>query len=104
MEQIQKLTNGVLLSGQSCRFERIRARKISSGNRWYEVVVREGRYHEVRRLWATVDCTVSRLIRIRYGPIRLPKDVRAGDWRELVDSDLRSLSSMPHILAMRDTT
>ena len=88
--QIEKLKKGVVLDGQSCRFEQIRVRKGSSTHRWYEVVVQEGRYREVRRLWAAVDCTVSRLIRIRYGSIRLPEDLRAGCWIELDANDLRS--------------
>ncbi len=88
--QIEKLKKGVTLDGQPCRFEQIRERKGSSTHRWYEVVVQEGRYREVRRLWAAVDCAVSRLIRIRYGPIRLPKDLRAGCWTELDANDLRS--------------
>jgi len=89
-EQIEKLKKGVVLDGQSCQFEQIRARKGSSNHRWYEVVVQEGRYREVRRLWAAVDCTVSRLIRIRYGSIQLPKDLRVGCWIELDANDLRS--------------
>ena len=92
--QIEKLTKGVLLDGQPCRFERIRTRSGSSTHCWYEVVVREGRNREVRRLWAAVDCTVSRLIRVRYGPIRLPRDLRAGCCVELDPDDLRRLSSV----------
>ena len=88
--QIEKLQKGVVLDGQSCRFEQIRVRKRSRTHRWYEVVVQEGRYREVRRLWAAVDCTVSRLIRIRYGSIRLPEDLRAGCWIELDANDLHS--------------
>ena len=65
-------------------------RKGLSNHRWYEVMVQEGRYGEVRRLWDAVGCTVSRLIRIRYGSIRLPKDLRAGCWVELDVNDLRS--------------
>ena len=88
--QIDKLKRGVVLDGQPCRFEQIREREGSSNHRWYEVVVQEGRYREVRRLWAAVGCTVSRLIRIRYGSIQLPKDLRAGCWVELDTNDLRS--------------
>jgi 23S rRNA pseudouridine2605 synthase len=90
LTQIEKLTTGVLLDGQSCRFEKIRVRKGSGAHRWYEVVIQEGRYREVRRLWALVNCTVSRLIRIRYGSIQLPKDLRAGCWVELDANDLGS--------------
>jgi 23S rRNA pseudouridine2605 synthase len=88
--QIEKLKKGVILGGQSCRFEQIRARRGASNHRWYEVMVQEGRYREVRRLWAAVGCTVSRLIRIRYGSIQLPKDLRAGCWVELDANNLGS--------------
>jgi len=88
--QIEKLKKGVVLDGQSCRFEQIRVREGSRKHHWYEVVVQEGRYREVRRLWAAVGCTVSRLIRIRYGSIRLPEDLRAGCWIELDANDLHS--------------
>jgi 23S rRNA pseudouridine2605 synthase len=87
--QIEKLKEGVLLDGQSSRFEQIRERKQSSTHRWYEVVVQEGRYREVRRLWAAVDCTVSRLIRIRYGSVQLPKNLQSGCWIELDTHELR---------------
>ena len=88
--QFDMLKKGVVLDGQSCRFEQIRVRKGSSNHRWYEVMVQEGRYREARRLWAAVGCTVSRLIRIRYGSIQLPKDLRAGYWIELHTNNFRS--------------
>ena len=88
--QIEMLKKGVVLDGQPCRFEQIRVREGASNHRWYEVMVQEGRYREVRRLWAAVGCTVSRLIRIRYGSIQLPKGLRAGAWVELDVNDLRS--------------
>ena len=57
--------------------------KDRAANRWYQVTIREGRYREVRRLLDAVGCPVSRLIRTRFGPISLPRDLPAGGWREL---------------------
>ena len=50
---------------------------------WYHVTLLEGRNREVRRLWASQDVTVSRLKRVRYGAVFLPKRLRMGDWSEL---------------------
>jgi len=63
-----------------------------AANRWYEVTIREGRYREVRRLLEAVGCPVSRLIRTRFGPISLPRDLAPGTWRELTRTEIGLLS------------
>lgn len=80
----QRLLEGIPLDGVSARFESIRSEREGEGtNRWYRVVLTEGRNREVRRLFEALGHPVSRLVRLRYGPIDLPADLPAGSWREL---------------------
>ena len=60
-------------------------------NVWYRVTLRRGRYREVRRLFEAVGLTVSRLIRISFGPIALDEALRRGDYRPLNPSEVSSL-------------
>ncbi|MDD9811327.1 MAG: pseudouridine synthase [Gammaproteobacteria bacterium] len=72
-------------------------------NAWYAVVVTEGRNREVRRAWEAVGGRVSRLIRVRYGSVDLPKTLRPGEWQELPPAAIARLlqSGRP---ADRETT
>jgi len=85
--EFKRLLTGVRLSGQLCRFESIEAGRGSGANRWFEVVLKEGRNREVRRMWQSVGCTVSRLVRVRYGPFRLERQHKAGTFLELKASE-----------------
>jgi 23S rRNA pseudouridine2605 synthase len=79
-----QLLQGVALGDGKASFERLEPTGSAEGaNRWYCVVLREGRNREVRRLFEAVGRKVSRLLRIRYGPIELPRDLRPGSWTEL---------------------
>jgi 23S rRNA pseudouridine2605 synthase len=80
----RKLLQGVPLDGEPARFESVRSDRESGGtNRWYRVVLKEGRNREVRRLFEALGHPVSRLVRVRYGPLELPADLAPGRWREL---------------------
>ncbi|QKT04765.1 pseudouridine synthase [Ectothiorhodospiraceae bacterium 2226] len=90
-ETLARLREGVELDGQSAAFDLIRPAGGEGVNHWYHVVLREGRNREVRRLWESQGITVSRLIRVRYGPITLPRGLRAGRWEALELGAVREL-------------
>lgn len=83
-ETLEKLVRGIHLDDGLAAFERIEATGKAEGtNRWYRVMLREGRKREVRRVFDAVGARVSRLVRVRYGPVELPGDLAPGRWREM---------------------
>jgi len=87
-EQRDKLLAGVEIEGQACAFKAIEDGGGEGVNRWYRVTITEGRNREVRKLFESVGMAVSRLIRIRYGTVVLPRGLRRGVWVELGDNDV----------------
>jgi len=82
-EHLQNLRQGVELEDGLARFSDIREAGGSGVNHWFHVTIMEGRNHEVRRLWQSQGLTVSRLKRVRYGAVFLPKRLRLGHWSEI---------------------
>ena len=60
-------------------------------NHWYRVIIKEGRYREVRRIWDEVGHTVSRLKRIRYGTVKLTRDIKLGQNSKMAPKQLEKL-------------
>ncbi len=87
----QKLLEGVDLSDGPARFMSLEEAGGEGANRWYRVIIAEGRNREVRRLFEAVGLTVSRLIRVRYGSIALPAGLRRGDFAEIEREDVRAM-------------
>lgn len=88
---IKRLLQGVMLEDGPAAFSHISQRGGGGANRWFHVVLKEGRKNEVRRLWTSQGVTVNRLIRIRFGIIRLEKTLHPGQWRDLTPSQMNAL-------------
>jgi 23S rRNA pseudouridine2605 synthase len=86
----QKLLAGVELEDGLASFTKIADGGGEGVNRWYRVVIGEGRNREVRRMFEAVGLTVSRLIRTRYGAMTLPTGLKRGRWEELEENDVRN--------------
>ena len=87
----QKLLSGVELEDGPAQFSKISDGGGEGVNRWYRVVIGEGRNREVRRMFEAVGLTVSRLIRTRYGSLTLPSTLKRGRWEELDEQAVRQL-------------
>jgi len=92
---LKRLTQGVQLDDGSARFEHIVYSGGEGANHWYHVVVVEGRNRIVRRIWESQGVTVSRLMRVRYGPIFLEKSLRPGHYQEVPEKTLKKLVDQP---------
>ena len=95
-DAIKALQQGVMLDDGVAKFKRIVCRGGEGTNTWYHVVLAEGRNREVRRLWESQGVEVSRLIRIRYGQLQMPRSLSRGEFVELsikeVDAFISNLS------------
>lgn len=90
-QQLNQLRKGVQLEDGPASFKSVKSQGGDGINQWFNVVITEGRNREVRRMWEAIDVQVSRLLRIRYGNITLPKGLSRGTWMELGIDDVNYL-------------
>ena len=89
--QLDSLREGITIDGERQSFSDIQYYDGKGSNHWYHVVLMEGRNREVRRLFESLGVSVSRLKRVRYGPVVLPSWLKRGQTAEMGMDDLRSL-------------
>lgn len=92
-EEKQRLLDGVRLEDGQAQFASIEDGGGEGANCWYRVTIGEGRNREVRRMFEAVGHAVSRLIRIRYGAVMLPRGLKRGVWLELDERDIGRLTA-----------
>jgi 23S rRNA pseudouridine2605 synthase len=90
-DTLNTLKEGVMLEDGMARFTDIQDGGGEGSNHWYYVVIMEGRTREVRRLWESQECVVSRLKRTRYGNVFIPSKVKQGQWVELGGTEVKDL-------------
>ena len=91
-EQMRMLTEeGIMLEDGLAKVERIREQGGEGVNKWYNVVIKEGRNREVRRIFESQGLTVSRLVRVGFGPIGLPNRLKRGQFYELNPAEVANI-------------
>lgn len=91
---IKRLLRGVELEDGFAKFKGIADAGGQGANHWYHVILTEGRNREVRRLWESQGVKVSRLMRVRFGNLILPREVRPGRYMELTPEEIEELKQM----------
>jgi 23S rRNA pseudouridine2605 synthase len=102
-EMIERLKAGVELDDGPARFDDIAVISRGGSHSWFRVVIREGRNREVRRLWDSQGFLVSRLKRIRYGNVELPRLLRRGDCEALAEDTVKALRQLAGLGAPQPT-
>lgn len=99
---LQRLKSGVELEDGMASFYRIEKAGEGEGkNHWYHVILREGRNREVRRLWESQELQVSRLTRVRYGTIIMPRSIRLGKIWDIDPAEAQTLADLAGIKNFR---
>jgi 23S rRNA pseudouridine2605 synthase len=91
MPMLERLVEGVELEDGVARFAAVEESGGTGANRWFHVILKEGRNREVRRLWESQGVRVSRLTRVRYGPVILERKLRKGQSRPLLAGEMKKL-------------
>lgn len=94
---IRQLLDGVTLEDGPARFDSLVQDETDGSHTSYRVILHEGRNREVRRIWSAIGFEVSRLMRVRYGPIELPRDLRPGASRLLDEALSSELAAVVHL-------
>ena len=94
---LRELREGIDLDGKRARFEKLDYEGGSGTNRWYRAILREGRYREVRRMWEAGGYRVSKLMRIRYGPVILPRGLKPGNYMNVDQALVRKLLNVRRV-------
>jgi len=98
-DMLKRLKEGVELDDGPAHFDVVARAGGEGANQWYHVILREGRNREVRRLWESQGVQVSRLMRVRYGAVSLPRGQRPGRWEELPDDAVNVLRKNVGLMA-----
>ncbi len=102
-DMLKSMTGGIELEDGPARFEHIVESGGTGANCWFHVVIMEGRKREVRRLWEAAGATVSRLIRVRFGPIAMGNRLFTGKSRPLEPDELKQLLQAVGLKDEKDT-
>ena len=93
-EVMSNIQHGVQLEDGVAKLKILEVQEGKGANTWCRVVLSEGRNREIRRIWESQNLRVSRLIRIRFGSIELPRDMRLGKYIDLTPSQFNSLQKL----------
>lgn len=90
-EQARQLTTQIDLEDGPAKFDSLSDQGGEGSNHWYRITLKEGKNREVRRMFMAIGLTVSRLMRVRFGPLALPPRLKRGQCMELEEDEVKRL-------------